>query len=325
MNNTLDISPINSKCSSDDGEPEENRNTISIDFKAEMEELDMIEKEKILELILERNTQKGQMGQDFENEEKQLINFSENGEVPILLGDIPTELEEVPNQTEDGLQQNEEIPLKIEEISYQIEQDLVHFDTVFSKSFEGQQNENVPHEIEDTPFQNEEMQNQPEEAICQIEEICHKKLDMPDIEDAKPIKDTSIQERASKLLNMINVNSPMKHRMFIKKRSVTMSPSTARIKRLMSNFNQKGNSEEVAADVKEEDLLTFSREVPSPMAVPRSSILKRKISDSSDSDGISPCAKVSGNCSNPITLPTGNFLSVAISRIPQNEDCVSCR
>lgn len=246
-----------------------------------MDELDKMEKEKILELILERNTQKVQEDQNIGNEEKQLENLNENREMPVLFGDILTDLEEGPNQVETALQQNEEIPLKIDTA-----QNLVPFDTVSSKDFDYQQNTNTPHEIQDTPLQIEEIQNQPEE-------IFHKKLDMPDIGNTKSIKDTNIQERASRLLNMVNVNSSVTHRMFIKKRSVTMSPSTARIKKLMSNFNHKPNTEEITGDLKEEDLLTFSREVPSPMAVPRSSILKRKISDSSDSDGISPCPKVS--------------------------------
>ncbi|CAG9861861.1 unnamed protein product [Phyllotreta striolata] len=41
----------------------------------------------------------------------------------------------------------------------------------------------------------------------------------------------------------------------------------------------------------ESDILTFSREIPSPYAVPKSSILKRKMCDGADNDGYSPCPK----------------------------------
>ncbi|XP_018560984.1 telomere-associated protein RIF1 [Anoplophora glabripennis] len=314
LNNTLDISPINSKCSSDDGEPEDNRVPISINFKADMEELDKIEKEKMLELMLEGNVEKHQDNEEFVNQDRQLVNLNENGEMPVLLGDILTELERIPNQADKGSRQNEPISMKMEEVPYKVER---NFDTVAPKDVPDQQND----KIDNTPLQIEETQhqpNEPEDDTCRVEEVCHKKLDMPDIGSTKSAKDSTIQERASRLLNMVNVSSPMTHRLFIKKRSVTMSPSTARIKKLMSNFNQNPSSEEASRDVKEEDLLTFSREVPSPMAVPRSSILKRKMSDGSESDGISPCAKRKRvNFSDPCLTSKKLFIKDEYNRVSE--------
>ncbi|CAH1990199.1 unnamed protein product [Acanthoscelides obtectus] len=102
-------------------------------------------------------------------------------------------------------------------------------------------------------------------------------------------------DRASTFANVAHLISPLSHRKFAKRKSganaVKMSPSTGRIMRLMSNFNKPQVEEKEDGNVREEDLLTFSREVPSPLAVPRSGILKRKLSDSTDSDVMSPASK----------------------------------
>lgn len=70
-----------------------------------------------------------------------------------------------------------------------------------------------------------------------------------------------------------------------------LSPSASRIKKLMSKFKPNSKTESLE-EYRKEDVLTFSREVPSPLAIPRSSILKRKHPDTPE-DGTSPCAKVS--------------------------------
>ncbi|CAH1260676.1 unnamed protein product [Diabrotica balteata] len=101
---------------------------------------------------------------------------------------------------------------------------------------------------------------------------------------------TTIQEKASKIQHIFQTFISQKH---ILKRKIgsTSSPSTLRIKRLMNNVGQKQNVPEVTETFNEEDILTFSREIPSPLAVPRSSILKRKFGDSSDTESNSPCPK----------------------------------
>ncbi|XP_072379497.1 uncharacterized protein [Diabrotica undecimpunctata] len=101
---------------------------------------------------------------------------------------------------------------------------------------------------------------------------------------------TAIQEKASKIQHIFQTFISKKH---ILKRKIgsTSSPSTLRIKRLMNNVGQKQNVPEVTETFNEEDILTFSREIPSPLAVPRSSILKRKFADSSDTESNSPCPK----------------------------------
>ncbi|XP_050498915.1 telomere-associated protein RIF1-like isoform X1 [Diabrotica virgifera virgifera] len=100
---------------------------------------------------------------------------------------------------------------------------------------------------------------------------------------------TAIQEKASKIQHIFHTFMSQKH-MLKRKIGSTSSPSTLRIKRLMNNVGQKQNVPEVTETFNEEDILTFSREIPSPLAVPRSSILKRKFTDSSDTEN-SPCPK----------------------------------
>ncbi|KAG5866396.1 hypothetical protein JTB14_025987 [Gonioctena quinquepunctata] len=101
---------------------------------------------------------------------------------------------------------------------------------------------------------------------------------------------TTIQERSSKLLNMINVNSPIAHNFFRKRPGgTTSSPSAGRIRKLMSILSPK-QTIDLAEEINEDDILTFSREIPSPLALPKTSILKRKYSDTSDAEG-TPCAK----------------------------------
>lgn len=58
----------------------------------------------------------------------------------------------------------------------------------------------------------------------------------------------------------------------------------------MSNVKPPSESE-TTDEINQEDILTFTREVPSPLAVPRTSILKRKHPETVE-EGMSPCAKV---------------------------------
>lgn len=60
----------------------------------------------------------------------------------------------------------------------------------------------------------------------------------------------------------------------------------------MSKFKPNSKTDSLEEDYRKEDVLTFSREVPSPLAIPRSSILKRKHPDTPE-DGTLPSAKVS--------------------------------
>lgn len=109
-----------------------------------------------------------------------------------------------------------------------------------------------------------------------------------------PKEASSIQDRSSKLRQIISRNSPIPNNSkFIKRRCLgAASPSAGRIKRLMHGLQTKPVVEKIE-EVCEEDILTFTRDLPSPLAVPRNSILKRKFSDTNDSDSISPLAKVS--------------------------------
>lgn len=59
----------------------------------------------------------------------------------------------------------------------------------------------------------------------------------------------------------------------------------------MSKLKPNSKTESLE-EYKEEDVLTFSRDVPSPLAIPRSSILKRKQPDTPEDETL-PCAKVS--------------------------------
>lgn len=69
-----------------------------------------------------------------------------------------------------------------------------------------------------------------------------------------------------------------------------MSPSVSRIKKLMAKVHPQSQIEEIDAS-NPDDILTFSRAVPSPLATPKSGILKRKHPDIPD-DEVTPCAKV---------------------------------
>ncbi|CAH1156235.1 unnamed protein product [Phaedon cochleariae] len=116
----------------------------------------------------------------------------------------------------------------------------------------------------------------------------------PESKDHAPPKD-----HAPTYSKPMNAVSPVPTKLFLKRRGggvgVVCSPSTGRIKRLMSHFGPKramgGPAEEEEEEIDEGDILRFTRDIPSPLAVPRSGILKRKLSDVSDGDGFSPCAK----------------------------------
>lgn len=114
----------------------------------------------------------------------------------------------------------------------------------------------------------------------------------------------NIAERSNKFLTALNGSS----RLIAKRKMLkTMSPSASRIKKLMSNV-MANSFEEVTTNVSQDDILTFTREVPSPLAVPRSSILKRKHSDTAD-DGLSPCPKRKRvNFSDPCTTEKKIFI-----------------
>lgn len=114
------------------------------------------------------------------------------------------------------------------------------------------------------------------------------------IQSSFPKEPSTIQERSSRLIHMISRNSPIPNSSKFSKRRCgsALSPSTGRIKRLMHSLQVQPSVEKIE-EVGEEDILTFSREIPSPLAVPRNSILKRKLSDIGDPDSISPVAKVS--------------------------------
>ncbi|XP_030763530.1 telomere-associated protein RIF1-like [Sitophilus oryzae] len=114
----------------------------------------------------------------------------------------------------------------------------------------------------------------------------------------------NIAERSNKFLTALNGSS----RLIAKRKMLkTMSPSASRIKKLMSNV-MANSFEEVTTNVSQDDILTFTREVPSPLAVPRSSILKRKHSDTTD-DGLSPCPKRKRvNFSDPCTTEKKIFI-----------------
>ncbi|XP_076266425.1 uncharacterized protein LOC143200054 [Rhynchophorus ferrugineus] len=102
---------------------------------------------------------------------------------------------------------------------------------------------------------------------------------------------------------LTSINSPINRRRFLK----TMSPSVSRIKKLMSKVKRPSDSDDAMATVSQEDILTFSREVPSPLALPRSSILKRKYSETEES--LSPCAKRKRvNFSDPCTTSRKVFI-----------------
>lgn len=104
----------------------------------------------------------------------------------------------------------------------------------------------------------------------------------------------AIQDRSTKFRQIVSRNSPVPNSSkFIKRRCLGgASPSAGRIKRLMHGLQTKPIVEKIE-EVGEDDILTFTREIPSPLAVPRNSILKRKLSDTDDLDAISPVTKVS--------------------------------
>lgn len=106
-------------------------------------------------------------------------------------------------------------------------------------------------------------------------------------------KSNTIQDRSSKLIHMISRSSPVpKNLKLIKRKWVSdISPSAGRIKKLMYGLHAKSVIEKME-EVNEDEILTFTREIPSPLAVPRNSILKRKFSETGDVDSVSPAAKV---------------------------------
>ncbi|KAJ8959872.1 hypothetical protein NQ318_011607 [Aromia moschata] len=300
LNNTMDISPINSKSCSDTDSPEEISVSATRNFRAEMEELERVEKEDTMESIISPK----KSDEKTEDQSKIVDGLNPDENLPSTIEDIINILEGTTPKNNDDVSDDEkkeadEVSLefqvfpKMEETSSQIEeipQDVpLESDTSPQKEDVLRQVE-VPHQLEDVQTQIEEIQseNQTKDLLEQTGDFYNQ------VEVIKPLKENNgMQERTSKLLNMVSVSSPMSNKVFIKKRvgGLTMSPSSGRIKRLMLGMNQKPSLDDLLGDVKEEDILTFKREVPSPLAVPRGSILKRKLSDTSDSDGVSPCPK----------------------------------
>ncbi|KAL1497413.1 hypothetical protein ABEB36_008390 [Hypothenemus hampei] len=104
-----------------------------------------------------------------------------------------------------------------------------------------------------------------------------------------------------------------------RKRGLLQSPSVSRIKKLMANMKQSSQPE-ITEEMSQEDLLTFTREIPSPLAIPRTGILKRKHPESLD-EGISPCAKRKRvNFSDPCTTSKKIFLKDDDIVVPSKED-----
>lgn len=119
--------------------------------------------------------------------------------------------------------------------------------------------------------------------------------------DSRTTSVLSSNVRSNKLLNMVNVESPVSSQKRVPKRNLTSPGKKSRYEKLFSFYKnsqngKKGKSEDglIAGTENEEDILTFSREIPSPLAVPSSGILKRKLSVTDDS--YSPCPKVSKYC-----------------------------
>ncbi|XP_060528519.1 telomere-associated protein RIF1-like isoform X2 [Cylas formicarius] len=150
--------------------------------------------------------------------------------------------------------------------------------------------------------------------VCAVSEMASEKniqcakgrsVDILAIDDDKVVNNISI--RSSKFFSMVKSGSPMPPHRFINKRksSTHMSPSALRIRKLMSGRKPKAATLSTS-NMDKQDLLTFTREVPSPSATPRSSILKRKHSDVDD--GFSPCPKRKRvNFSDPCTTSSKVF------------------
>lgn len=109
----------------------------------------------------------------------------------------------------------------------------------------------------------------------------------------------SSNERSNKLLNMVNVESPISsHKKISKRKLASPALKKTRYEKLFSfyqgqDIGETGNREDgsLTSTEKPEDILTFSREVPSPLAVPSSSILKRKLAETDESYLPSPKRK----------------------------------
>ncbi|CAH0556053.1 unnamed protein product [Brassicogethes aeneus] len=79
-------------------------------------------------------------------------------------------------------------------------------------------------------------------------------------------------------------------RLLLKKTDPMMSPSSSKMMKMLP-FATKGVNLQEEFDKEDlEDVYRFTRPVPSPLAVPKSGILKRKISDVTDDESL-PCAK----------------------------------
>ncbi|XP_066253348.1 telomere-associated protein RIF1-like isoform X2 [Euwallacea similis] len=129
----------------------------------------------------------------------------------------------------------------------------------------------------------------------------------------KNVKDLRLYIEKNNHFSWTKHGSPAVHRLLSKRRSgQTLSPSASRIKKLMSNVKPSSQNEGIY-EIDKEDLLTFTRDVPSPLAVPKSSILKRKHPDSLE-DGMSPCAKRKRvNFSDPCTTSKKLFIKEEIA------------
>ncbi|XP_066147157.1 telomere-associated protein RIF1 [Euwallacea fornicatus] len=129
----------------------------------------------------------------------------------------------------------------------------------------------------------------------------------------KNMKDLRLYIEKNNHFSWTKHGSPAVHRLLSKRRSgQTLSPSASRIKKLMSNVKPSSQSECIY-EIDKEDLLTFTRDIPSPLAVPKSSILKRKHPDSLE-DGMSPCPKRKRvNFSDPCTTSKKLFIKEEIA------------
>lgn len=144
------------------------------------------------------------------------------------------------------------------------------------------------------PDSGENDENIPETDNGESEDLSESLLGKPASSNYSS-ESSTIHERSSKLLHMISRNSPVpKSSKFAKRRcGSSVSPSAGRVRRLMKYSLQAKPAVEKIEEIGEEDILTFSREIPSPLALPRSSILKRKLSDLAEPESFSPLAKVS--------------------------------
>ncbi|KAJ8968145.1 hypothetical protein NQ317_011589 [Molorchus minor] len=213
LNNTLDISPINSRHSSDTDSPIENSSCIKRNLKHEMEQLDKVEKES--ENIQSSPQQLGNRNRESEGIEI-MEELNRNQDLPNTAQDIINILEGT------ALNENHEIcetevGQEVEKISPEVPQQIEEAQVKTSEAIPDQTSE-VMQQIELAEIvENLETlvpaQNQQNEAVTQIDD------NLNHVDVIKPPKENhGIQERASKLLHTINVTSPGSYKFFMKKR-----------------------------------------------------------------------------------------------------------